>query len=104
MRKTLLAPTPIPLSSPVRPLLATCGGGGGGGMGGTMPRSSMGSRNSQPQPEAYVVPWKTLKAEDKPLTTPLVVMWFPAEAVEVDSSELNVSRTLVLYSAQFVGV
>ena len=102
MRKALLALTALTLITSVRPLLATCGGGGGGGMGGTMPRNTMSSRNSQPQPEAYVVPWKSLKPEDKPLTTPVVVMWFPAEASEIESSELNVSRTLILYSAQCV--
>ena len=104
MRKLLLAVTALVLVTPVRPLLATCGGGGGGGMGGTIPRNSMSSRNGQPQPEAYIVPWKTLGADDKPLSTPLVVMWFPVDAGEVNSSELNVSRTLTLYSAQCVGL
>lgn len=102
MRKLLLAVTALALVT--GPLLATCGGGGGGGMGGTMPRSSMNSRNGQPLPEAYVVPWKTLGADDKPLPTPLVVMWFPADAQETNSSELIASRTLLLYSAQCVGM
>src|SRR5258708_20585058 len=31
-------------------------------------------------------------------------MWSPASAGEVDASELNVSRTLILYSAQCVGL
>jgi tetratricopeptide (TPR) repeat protein len=110
MRKTLLAVTAFALITPVLPLHATCGGGGGGGMGGTMPRSSMssqssmGSRNSQPQVEAYIVPWKSLSATDKPLSTPIVVMWFPADAFEIDQSELNASRMLTLYSAQCVGL
>src|SRR5258708_18193364 len=31
-------------------------------------------------------------------------MWLPAEVVEVDSLELNVARSLILYSAQCVGL
>lgn len=107
MRKILLAVTVLALITSARSLRATCGGGGGGGMGGTMPRNSMSSMNgtnSQPQPQAYVVPWKTVAANDKPLSTPIVVMWFPAEADEIDQSELNVSRMLTLYSAQCVGL
>jgi Tfp pilus assembly protein PilF len=70
-----------------------------------MPRNSMSSVGGQAQrPETYVVPWKTLGADDKPLSTALVVMWFPADASELESSELNVSRVLTLYSAQCVGL
>jgi tetratricopeptide (TPR) repeat protein len=108
MRKLLFAVASLTLVISVQPLLATCGGGGGGGMGGTMQRgsiSTMGSTNGQaPRVEAYVVPWKTLAADDKPLSTPLVVIWFPADAADVDSAELNASRTLTLYSAQCVGL
>ncbi|HSY50236.1 MAG TPA: tetratricopeptide repeat protein [Thermoanaerobaculia bacterium] len=107
MRKLLLAATVLALISSPLPLRATCGGGGGGGMGGTMPRNSMssiGGANSQPKPEAYIVPWKTVTASDKPLTTPIVVMWFPADTFEIDQSELNASRMLTLYSAQCVGL
>jgi tetratricopeptide (TPR) repeat protein len=108
MRKILLAVTALALVTiPARSLRATCGGGGGGGMGGTMPRNSMSSMSgpsSQPQPQAYVVPWKTVAANDKPLSTPIVVIWFPADADEIDQSELNVSRMLTLYSAQCVGL
>jgi tetratricopeptide (TPR) repeat protein len=71
-------------------------------MGGTMPGSSMFGR--APQVDPYVVPWKTVGAADKPLTTPIVVMWFPADASEVSSSELNRSRILTLYSARCVGL
>lgn len=107
MRKILLAVTAFALITPVLPLRATCGGGGGGGMGGTMPRnsmSSMGGPTSQPQPEAYIVPWKTVAPGDKAPSTALVVMWFPADAMEIDQSELNASRPLTLYSAQCVGL
>ena len=100
MRKLLLAAAVIAVSS--RSMLATCGGGGGGGMGGTMPRSSMGGR--APQVDPYVVPWKSIGADDKPLTTPIVAMWFPAEASEIDNSELSSSRILTLDSARCVGL
>jgi tetratricopeptide (TPR) repeat protein len=78
---------------------ATCGGGGGGGMGGMAPRGSMAQ-----QPQAYVVPWKILKADTPPATTPLTVYWFPSNARDVESSDLNTSRMLTLYSAQCVGL
>jgi len=102
MRRTLslIALLSLALLS-AQPLFATCGGGGGGGMGGTMPRST---RTGTPQPEAYVVPWKSIGPDDKPISTPLVVMWFPADASEIDRSELNVSRPLTLYAAQCVGL
>ncbi|HXH93501.1 MAG TPA: tetratricopeptide repeat protein [Thermoanaerobaculia bacterium] len=103
MRKAIFALATLALAA--QPVFATCGGGGGGGMGGTMPRSSMNSMGGQTPPvNPYVVPWKSIGANDKPLTTPVVVMWFPAEAREVDNSELNVSRILTLYSAQCVGM
>jgi tetratricopeptide (TPR) repeat protein len=103
MRKLLLTLATLALAA--HPVFATCGGGGGGGMGGTMPRSSMSSMGGPAAPvNPYVVPWKSIGANDKPLTTPVVVMWFPAEAREVDNSELNVSRILTLYSAQCVGM
>ncbi|MEA2236922.1 MAG: hypothetical protein QOC81_1646 [Thermoanaerobaculia bacterium] len=99
MRKLLLAIAILAIST--HPALATCGGGGGGGMGGTMPPSMFGRA---PQVDPYVVPWKTIGTIDKPLTTPIVVMWFPADASEVASSELNRSRMLTLYSSQCVGL
>src|ERR1700682_4907278 len=96
-KQALLLTMTATLLLPTTPLHATCGGGGGGGMGGTMPRRTQ-------QPEAYVVPWKSLGPNDPALTTPLVVLWFPADAAEVDRSELNASRTLTLYAAQCVGL
>jgi tetratricopeptide (TPR) repeat protein len=65
--------------------------------------SSFGSA-AQPRVDPYLVPWKTIGANDKPLPTPVVVMWFPADASELESPELNASRMLVLYSAQCVGM
>jgi tetratricopeptide (TPR) repeat protein len=105
MRKLLPALAAIAFITASHPLLATCGGGGGGGMGGVMPRNSMNTTAaSQQKPDAYVVPWRSIGPQDKPLTTPLVVMWFPADAGEIDSSELNLSRPLILYSAQCIGL
>src|SRR5258706_14594020 len=100
MRRIVLLPLLVLLVS-AEPLFATCGGGGGGGTGGAVPRSQV---NGQPQPDAYVVPWKSLGPDDKPLTTTLVAMWFPATAEEIGASELNVSRPLTLYAAQCVGL
>ncbi len=105
MRKLLLALATLALIT--RPLLATCGGGGGGGIGGIKPNYTMNplpGSSQQPKPDAYVVPWKSIGPQDKPLTTPLVVMWFPAEASDADAAELNSSRPLILYSAQCVGL
>jgi tetratricopeptide (TPR) repeat protein len=101
MRKLLLALATLALAA--NPVFATCGCGGGGGMGGTMPRS-MGMGGAAAPVNPYVVPWKSIGANDKPLTTPVTVMWFPADAREVDNSELNVSRILTLYSAQCIGL
>jgi tetratricopeptide (TPR) repeat protein len=75
---------------------ATCGGGGGGGMGGMMP-----PRQNMEPPRAYIVPWKILNAGDAPLTTPLVLYWFPAA---VGDRDLIDSRMLTLYSAQCIGM
>ena len=68
MRKHLLMILAIVLCVPAA-VHATCGGGGGGGMGGMMPASSMDPQRGG-RPDAYVVPWKVLKADDAPLNTP----------------------------------
>lgn len=81
---------------------ATCGGGGGGGMGGIMPRGGMMGQNEPPR--AYVVPWRVLKPEDPPLTTPLIVYWFPASMDQAKTASLNNSRLLTIYAAQCVGL
>ena len=81
---------------------ATCGGGGGGGMGGIVPPGRMINPNEPPR--AYVVPWRVLKPEDPPLSTPLTVVWFPATADEAKTATLTNSRNLTLYAAQCVGL
>jgi len=85
---------------------ATCGGGGGGGMGG-INRGGFGPMNTptpEQQPKPYIVPWRVLKTGDAPLTSPIIVYWFPATPDEMNRSELVQSRNLVLYSAQCIGM
>jgi tetratricopeptide (TPR) repeat protein len=85
---------------------ATCGGGGGGGMGGVT-RGGFGPVTAQQNdaaPRAYIVPWRILNAGDTPLTTPIVLDWFPATPDGMNTSELVSSRMLTLYSAQCIGM
>jgi len=69
---------------------ATCGGGGGGGGGGASFE------------QAYVVPWKIQKPQDPPVTSGLVLYWFPSSQQELSQSSLRSSRTLSLYASQCV--
>jgi tetratricopeptide (TPR) repeat protein len=71
---------------------ATCGGGGGGGGGGASFE------------EAYVVPWKIQKPQDPPITSGLVLYWFPSSQQELSQSSLRSSRTLSLYASQCVAM
>jgi tetratricopeptide (TPR) repeat protein len=73
---------------------ATCGGGGGGGVGG------MGGGNGMSQ--TYPVPWKLIKADDPPVSSGLVVYWFPSSVNEFQKSSLRESRVLSVYSQQCV--
>src|SRR5947209_12229221 len=102
MRKHLLMILAIVLCVPAA-VHATCGGGGGGGMGGMMPASSMDPQRGG-RPDAYVVPWKVLKADDAPLNTPITLLWFTASANDARGGDLAVSRLLTLDSAQCVGM
>src|SRR5213595_2310313 len=88
----------ITLTLIVSPVYATCGGGGGGGMGCAIPRGGFG------EPKAYVVPWKVLKADEPPLSTPITIYWFPAWNSDMLTSDLNASRILTLASAQCIGM
>jgi tetratricopeptide (TPR) repeat protein len=72
---------------------ATCGGGGGGGVGGMG-----GGSNGQ----VYQVPWKVLTPKDPPITSGLVLYWFPTSQKEIDNSSLRSSRTLSNYATQCV--
>jgi tetratricopeptide (TPR) repeat protein len=74
---------------------ATCGGGGGGGMGGMR---SGGMADEQ----VYQVPWKLVKPDDAPVTSGLVVYWFPSSGEEFQRSSLRNSRSLSLYAGQCV--
>src|SRR3954454_3386239 len=80
------------------PVWATCGGGGGGGGGGTS-----GSNSSGGDPTVYFVPWK-LADPAKPVTSGLILYWFPASDGEVRNSPLKESRDLSLYATQCVAM
>src|SRR5205807_8692017 len=73
---------------------ATCGGGGGGGVGG------MGGSNTQ----TYQVPWRVQSPKDPPVTSGLVLYWFPTSQKEIDNSSLRNSRTLSMYATQCVSM
>lgn len=78
------------------PVWATCGGGGGGGGGGMS-----GNNNSGGNPTVYFVPWK-IADPAKPVTSGLILYWFPASKEEVRASPLRESRDLSLYASQCV--
>jgi tetratricopeptide (TPR) repeat protein len=77
---------------------ATCGGGGGGGVGGM--GGGGGSMGADPQ--VYQVPWRLLKPEDPPVSSGLIVYWFPSSNTELQQSSLRNSRDLALYATQCV--
>jgi tetratricopeptide (TPR) repeat protein len=81
-------------------LWATCGGGGGGGMGGM---SSMGPGMAMPE-QVYNVPWRVRVPELPPVTSGLVLYWFPSSVEEVKKSSMRTSRVLSLYAAQCVSM
>jgi tetratricopeptide (TPR) repeat protein len=84
---------------------ATCGGGGGGGMGGMRGGANppSGANNSTfPQDQTYTVPWKLMKPEDPPISSGLIVYWFPSSTAEFQNSSLRNSRMLSLYASQCV--
>ena len=78
---------------------ATCGGGGGGGMGGVRP----GGMGDEPQ-QVYKVPWRVLQPSDPPITSGLVLYWFPSSQEEVMRSSLRASRSLSLYASQCIAM
>jgi tetratricopeptide (TPR) repeat protein len=84
-------------------LWATCGGGGGGGMGG-MSAPGMGSGGGMPAQQVYNVPWRVRLPELPPVTSGLVLYWFPSSAQEVQKSSLRTSRVLSLYATQCVSM
>ena len=82
----------------VSPAWATCGGGGGGGGGG------MSGGGGGANPTVYHVPWQARSVNDPPITTGLVLYWFPASTEEVHKSSLLSSRVLSLYASQCVSM
>src|SRR3954466_2891026 len=80
------------------PVWATCGGGGGGGGGGMSGNNSSGG-----DPTVYFVPWKVADPA-KPVTSGLILYWFPASKDELRVSPLKESRDLSLYASQCVAM
>jgi tetratricopeptide (TPR) repeat protein len=80
------------------PVWATCGGGGGGGGGGMS-----GNNGSGGDPTVYFVPWKIVDPA-KPITSGLILYWFPASKEELRNSPLRQSRDLSLYASQCVAM
>ena len=76
---------------------ATCGGGGGGGRGGIAPSKAA-------EEQVYHVPWRVQAPADSPVTSGLVVYWFPSSADELQQSSLRTSRALTIYAAQCVSM
>jgi tetratricopeptide (TPR) repeat protein len=54
--------------------------------------------------KAYQVPWRALNPQDAPVTSGLILYWFPSSAEEVQRSSLRVSRSLTLYAGQCVAM
>src|SRR5271168_2451096 len=76
---------------------ATCGGGGGGGRGGIA--SGAGPAGDT---QVYRVPWHVVQPTDPPVTSGLLLYWFPSSQQELEKSSLLNSRTLSLYASQCV--
>jgi tetratricopeptide (TPR) repeat protein len=104
MRKTFLRSLILALMILSVPAVqwATCGGGGGGGTGG-MGTGPMGS-GPPADAQVYMVPWKMLTAQDPPITSGLILYWFPSSNDELKKSSLRTSRTLSLYASQCVNM
>jgi len=82
------------------PVWATCGGGGGGGGGGMSGSGSGGGSD----PTVYHVPWKVRDAKTPPVTSGLILYWFPASMDEIKRSSLLESRELSLAAGQCVSM
>ncbi len=80
------------------PVWATCGGGGGGGGGGMSGGGESGGNNNT----VYHVPWKVPDPKAAPVTSGLILYWFPASKEELQKSPLLESRDLSLYAKDCV--
>ena len=72
-------------------------------MGG-MSAPGMGSGGGMPAQQVYNVPWRVRLPELPPVTSGLVLYWFPSSAQEVQKSSLRTSRVLSLYATQCVSM
>lgn len=99
MKTLIVRSLSVVLCAPLLSLTAwsTCGGGGGGGMGGMRPSGG----GNAPQ-QVYNVPWKLLRTQDQPVTSGLVLYWFPSSQQELQASSLRVSRPLSEYATQCI--
>jgi tetratricopeptide (TPR) repeat protein len=52
--------------------------------------------------QVYQVPWRIQAPKDPPVTSGLVLYWFPASVNEYQKSSLRNSRTLTMYASQCV--
>ena len=68
---------------------------------GSMGPSGMSGASSE---QVYNVPWRVRVPELPPVTTGLVLYWFPSSVEEVKRSSLRTSRVLSLYAAQCVSM
>ena len=69
-----------------------------------MSRGGLGTSGLPSEQETYPVPWRERKLLDPPLTTGLVVYWFPTGINEFQRSSLRNSRMLALYPSRCVSM
>jgi tetratricopeptide (TPR) repeat protein len=69
-------------------------------MGGVRPSGGGGSAPQQ----VYSVPWKLMRTQDQPVTSGLVLYWFPSSQQELQASSLRASRPLSEYATQCVAM
>ncbi|HMH08194.1 MAG TPA: hypothetical protein VK579_16080 [Terriglobales bacterium] len=64
----------------------------------------MGAGMGMSAPQVYNVPWRVRMPELPPVTSGLVLYWFPSSVEEVQKSSMRTSRILSLYAAQCVSM
>ncbi len=57
-----------------------------------------------PTEQVYRVPWRVSRPEDPPISSGLLLYWFPSSVQEFQRSSLLFSRTLSLYATQCVSL
>ena len=64
----------------------------------------MGPGMGMSAPQVYNVPWRVRMPDLPPVTSGLVLYWFPSSVEEVQKSSMRTSRVLSLYAAQCVSM